>query len=692
MALNQQRSVRIPVAALPDDELFAVHVTLEAEVVNDRGGESAVQAFIQDPIHGGTPLFTAHGLKARGRPRFREPKPKLPPVARCPSGPRRGAGSVQLERSALTAEEASRLPVLLTRSGGSRGAMSVNVSTGGGSAQPGRDFTTTTTRVTFRDGEKTPRFIEIPVREDHKAESPEKFHVSLSHPRCGRLGTRRSTTITIMDDPQPPPSAPPSTFTIGGTVDGLQGSGLVLTNLGTDVAVTGNGRFTFPGTASPGQVYGVKVRTQPHSPDQVCTVQHGTGKVGSANVGDIGVHCAAVAAPPGLDATFGSGGRVSTPVGGGHGEAVVIQPGGGIVTAGWRTVGAGTDFALTRHDASGNLDHTFGSGGIATTDLGGADDQALDAAGLPDGGIVAVGETDAAGIQKQQFALVRYTANGTLNTSFGTGGKVTTNFTGRGDVANAVAVQGDGKIVVAGFAFIAGIDSDFALARYNADGTLDTSFGTGGKVTTDLGTRSDDARAIVIQPDGAIVVTGTAGDNVALARYTADGKLDPAFGSGGTTVSNVGPSSVATGVALTANGQILVAGYTVGAQSNRDFLLARYRVDGTLDTTFGSGGHVTTDLGSGDDFAENILVDAHGRIILVGRATSSTILDMALVRYTANGTPDASFDGDGILTVDFHGLGEFGQDVELDATGRIVAAGYTANGADTQFALLRVSP
>jgi hypothetical protein len=95
-----------------------------------------------------------------------------------------------------------------------------------------------------------------------------------------------------------------------------------------------------------------------------------------------------------------------------------------------------------------------------------------------------------------------------------------------------------------------------------------------------------------------------------------------------------------------------------------------------------------TDIG-GDDFAENLAVDAQGRTILVGRATSPTILDMALVRYDAASAPDPSFDGDGIITADFHGRGEFGQDLTLDSAGRIVAAGYTANGSDTEFALLR---
>ena len=99
-----------------------------------------------------------------------------------------------------------------------------------------------------------------------------------------------------------------------------------------------------------------------------------------------------------------------------------------------------------------------------------------------------------------------------------------------------------------------------------------------------------------------------------------------------------------------------------------------------------------TDVLGGDDFAENLVVDSAGRLVLVGRASSPTILDLALVRYTPAGTPDASFDGDGILTADFHGRGEYGQDVALDAQGRIVAAGYTANGPDTEFALLRAIP
>ena len=698
--LNGPFTVKVPLDAVHQGELFAVHVTLEAEVVNDRDGESAAQALIQDPQHGAG-LLSARGLKPRGKPRFPEPGVKLPPAARCPAGPRRHAGKLQLSSSASAVEEASRTAiVLVTRSGGSRGRVSATVSTTGGTARAGHDFASRRTRVTFANRETSARFVEIPIREDHAAESPEKFTVSLSHPRCGALGAQRKAAVTIFDDPAPPPPPPPpAAFTIGGTVDGLQGSGLVLSNVGAQVPVSANGSFTFPGTASVGQGYEVAVKVQPSNPIQVCSVRNGAGRVGGANVTNIAVHCVTPAIASGLDFTFGDGGRVSTPVGGdGQGEGVVIQPGGQIVTAGWRTVGAGidTDFALTRNNPDGTLDTSFGGGGVATTDLGGPDDQALDAALLADGGIVAVGRTDALGILKTAFGVVRYLPDGTPDPSFGAGGIVTTPFFGKGAVADAVAVQPDGKIVVAGFADQAsGFNSDFALARYDSDGTLDASFDGDGIVTTDLRGQDDNITGLVIQPDGKIVAVGTAGEDIALARYTTDGKLDPKFGNGGSKTTDLGFVDVANGVALTASGQILLAGYTIGAKLNNDFLLERYNTNGTLDTTFGADGTVKTDISTGDDFAENLVVDAAGRIILVGESTSPTsptFTDIALARYHADGTPDTSFATNGILTADFHGLGDIGKDVTIDSQARIIAAGFTASGSGTEFALMRANP
>jgi uncharacterized delta-60 repeat protein len=170
--------------------------------------------------------------------------------------------------------------------------------------------------------------------------------------------------------------------------------------------------------------------------------------------------------------------------------------------------------------------------------------------------------------------------------------------------------------------------------------------------------------------------------------------LDTSFGPSrsGITITDFGSDDFANGIALTATGQILVAGHTLGAALNIDFALARYQADGGLDRSFGSDGIVKTDIGDGDDFAENLTVQADGRIVVVGRATSSTILDLAVTRYERDGTLDTGFGEDGIVTADFHGSGEFGQDVAVQPDGKIVAAGYTANGIDTEFALVRIDP
>src|SRR5262249_16029875 len=163
-------------------------------------------------------------------------------------------------------------------------------------------------------------------------------------------------------------------------------------------------------------------------------------------------------------------GRVSEPVGGGEASALVIEPDGGILTAGVRGPFTARDFALARHDASGALDPGFG---VVGTDLGGDDDQANDVVATPDGA-VAVGSTDTAGILNSDYALVRYDSGGTPDPGFGGDGIVTTDIAGRADQANA-AVLDDGKIMVAGSTFTSPIDKDFALVRYNPDGTLDHS-------------------------------------------------------------------------------------------------------------------------------------------------------------------------------------------------------------------------
>ncbi|HKP18241.1 MAG TPA: delta-60 repeat domain-containing protein [Gaiellaceae bacterium] len=328
------------------------------------------------------------------------------------------------------------------------------------------------------------------------------------------------------------------------------------------------------------------------------------------------------------DRSFGTAGRVLTDVAdfsGDFGEAVAIQEDGKIVVAGWTNFGAGgsSDFVLARYRKSGVLDPTFGNGGMVLSDLGSASsDHALAVAIQDNGKIVVAGDSDAGG--GRDFAVARYTRSGTLDPDFGAGGIVLTDLgSAVEDVAHTVAIQRDGQIVVAGESGT-GSGSDFALARYSRSGALDSDFGTGGKVVTDLGSSSRDVgRAVAIQQDGRIVVAGwrmPAGgsSDFALTRYRKNGALDSSFGPGGVVLSDLLGFDLATAVAIQPDGKILAAG---GSDAGRgsDFAVARYTTTGALDATYGTGGAVTTDLGAKRyDFAFDVAVQADGKIVVAG--------------------------------------------------------------------------
>ncbi|MFN9917280.1 MAG: delta-60 repeat domain-containing protein, partial [Pirellulaceae bacterium] len=222
------------------------------------------------------------------------------------------------------------------------------------------------------------------------------------------------------------------------------------------------------------------------------------------------------------------------------GYSVTVQPDGKIVLGGSATIGSTTDFALVRYNADGSLDNSFGTGGRVTTAIGTDHDLGYSVTVQPDGKIVLGGSATIG--STTDFALVRYNADGSLDNSFGTGGMVTTAIGTGNDFGNSVTLQPDGKIVVGGWASN-GSNNDFALVRYNADGSLDTSFGTGGRVTTAIGTGTDHGRSVTVQPDGKIVVAGVARigstDDFALVRYNADGSLDARFDLAGTLGGSV---------------------------------------------------------------------------------------------------------------------------------------------------------
>jgi uncharacterized delta-60 repeat protein len=341
-----------------------------------------------------------------------------------------------------------------------------------------------------------------------------------------------------------------------------------------------------------------------------------------------------------LDQAFGTAGK-ATAVDGGNASALAVQADGKIVVAG----SAHGDFALARFTTSGALDVSFGAGGQVTTDFFGRNDSAAGVEIDGNGRIVVAGLAFAPDFP--DFALARYNSDGSLDATFGTGGKVTTDYFGRNDGAAAVAVDGSGKIVAAGFAFSGAFPSvEFALARYNADGSLDTTFGTDGRVTSDFGAW-DSARALAIEPDGKIVLAGASAvfqpppagfDDFALARYNGDGSLDATFGTGGKVTTRFpGAFAEGAGLAIQRNGKLVVVGSASGGGVT-DFALVRYDPAGNLDPGFGMGGQLTTDFAGGADFGQAVALQADGMIVVAGGAFVSSSQDFAVARYLGDPT------------------------------------------------------
>jgi uncharacterized delta-60 repeat protein len=397
-------------------------------------------------------------------------------------------------------------------------------------------------------------------------------------------------------------------------------------------------------------------------------------------------------APPAgdLDPTFGNGGKVTTDFGSGcandFATAMAIQSNGKIVAAGQTRINNRYHFALARYNGDGTLDTSFGSGGLVTTDLGGEYDAINAVVIQSEGKIVVAGNG---------FTLARYNSDGTLDASFGSSGVVTTDYGGWEDNAYDVIIQSNGKIVAAG-SVRTDRGYDFALARYNGDGSLDKSFGSGGLVTTDFGSAYDGASAVTLQRDGKIVAAGEGREDssyidFALARYNSDGTLDASFGSDGKVTTDLGEDWAGSvgDVAIQRDGKIVAAGgrHTGGQY---DFALARYNDDGSLDTSFGNSGLVTTDFGN-IDLGSTVAIQSDGKIVIAGGADISGDYDyhFALARYNGNGTLDATFAGGGKVTTDFGGWGAVAGAVAIQRDGKIVAAGYTGIYEIYDFALAR---
>lgn len=329
--------------------------------------------------------------------------------------------------------------------------------------------------------------------------------------------------------------------------------------------------------------------------------------------------------------------------------------------------------------APGDLDPTFGSGGLVIHDLGG-NDNAFGVLVQPDGKVLAVGGTSGT------VALARYLPTGAPDPSFGGDGTVTTSLAGFA-FAFDVALQSDGRIVVVGSA---GGGNQLLVARYHPDGSRDASFDGDGVLTVSLASPTTGS-AVEVQEDGKIVAVGRTDSpfdpwfsSFAIFRFTPNGSPDPTFDADGLVVTVLGPLAAPSDATLLPNGRIAVAG-SAGLGVERQFVVAMYEADGRLASDFATDGIASVDLG-GFDEAAAIAAQEDGKLVVVGRSTNS----FAVTRLLSNGTLDDGFDGDGSLTTVFEpGQLAIAADVKVQPNGKILAAGTSFAPGVSDFAIAR---
>jgi uncharacterized delta-60 repeat protein len=410
-----------------------------------------------------------------------------------------------------------------------------------------------------------------------------------------------------------------------------------------------------------------------------------------------------------LDSAFGTDGKVltdfdhSTDIA----NAVAVQTDGKLVVVGTTYINndfSDEDFAVARYNPDGTLDKTFGVGGKVQTDFPGLAAVASSVVIQPDGKIVVAGGAFPLFTFLGDFKVVRYNSNGSLDTSFGDGGIVTTTFP-EGSYAFDVALQADGKIIAAGTVFVdfnpgESSNTDFALARYNPDGTPDAAFGNGGEVSTDFLGLEDDAFTVLLQPDGKIVAVGSANDpatfyDFAAVRYLSNGTLDTTFGVAGKVHTDFGDQNFdrARSAALHPDGRIVAAGLAISQNGGvQNFAVARYTSNGVLDASFGTDGITQIDFGSCCQIANKVLLQPNGKIITVGYAnTESSDSDFLLARLTSDGSLDPTFGAGGKVRTSFGDLNGGANGALFQPDGKIVAVGFQATGLElfADFALAR---
>ena len=374
-------------------------------------------------------------------------------------------------------------------------------------------------------------------------------------------------------------------------------------------------------------------------------------------------------------------------------NGIAVRPNGKIITGGYSfnavNNSSNNDFALVAYNADGSLDYTFGNNAVVKTEINAFSSDEIRAIALQaDGKIVVGGTTTANASTNTNIVIARYLADGSnLDASFGVGGKTIIDFQGTQDQVYAMAIQTDGKILVAG-STVNGANIDFSMARININGTLDATFGTNGKVQVSLANYSI-GRALAMQTDGKIVAAVFVEGDFGVLRFNNNGSLDNSFDGDGKVIIDYGLNSFdeVYGIAIQPDGKILISGNT-DKDGTDDFAIMRFNTNGSLDNTFGSGGKTHVDINSGDLYP-SIALFPSGKIILAGQ---SGYANYGIAYFNPNGSLDTNFDTDGKLEIPI-GYGMDGPtSMAIVSQNQLLIAGYYFNGTNNDFALVKLLP
>ncbi len=402
------------------------------------------------------------------------------------------------------------------------------------------------------------------------------------------------------------------------------------------------------------------------------------------------------AAPGDLDLSFGGTGIVATlPTLAGtgfNGNDVLQQADGKLVVAGYRYNKKGIrNFAVVRYNSDGSLDSTFNGTGAVTTVLSGLlkpSDYGQSVIQQANGRLVVAGNSFNGA--NEDFGLVRYNQDGSLDVTFNETGVVTTSIGTGNDKCYSVIQQADGKLVASGTSYT-GSNADFALARFESDGSLDTSFGVNGKVVTPIGTGSDFGQSVIELSDGKLLMVGYSEYVFVLVRYNDDGSLDTTFDGDGKLFAGITTypaASYGLSVLQQADDKIVVAGYAK-TSGNDDLAIARYNPDGSFDTSFSGDGKLTMPIGSSNETAAAVVQQADGKLVMGGYSNNAGNVHFALVRLNADGALDTTFSSDGKLVTSVSALNDQAFSVIQQSDGKLVLAGYGNSGKFNYMALAR---